>query len=78
VREKQPRSPQEARAIIQQFVERYNSEQLHSAIGFVTPRDALNGRQESIWEARDTKLETAREKRRLARLQSRQQDQAAA
>ena len=37
---------------------------LHSAIGYVTPLDKLEGREEEIWKERDRRLEEAREERR--------------
>ena len=39
----------------------------NSAIGWVTPLDKLRGRELEIFEQRDKKLETAREKRKVAR-----------
>ena len=39
-----------------QFVARYNEVRLHSAIGFVTPKDKLEGRDTEIVAARDRKL----------------------
>jgi len=52
-----PLAKQDARPLIQQYVEHYNTVRLHSAIGFVTPADVLAGRQEQIHTARDRKLE---------------------
>ena len=45
----------------------YNEERLHRAIGSVTPADKLAGREKAIFEARDQKLEAARERRQKAR-----------
>jgi hypothetical protein len=45
----------------------YNNERLHSAVGYLTPRDALEGRGEAIGAERRRKLEAAR----LARARSR-------
>jgi len=39
----------------------YNTVRLHSAIGYVTPEDMIEGRQASIHAARDRKLEQARQ-----------------
>lgn len=66
-RAKSPASLEEARKVVQSFVEHYNSERLHSAIGFIAPHDVLAGRAEQIWAARDSKLEAARERRRQQR-----------
>ena len=38
----------DARRLIQTYVERYNAVRLHSAIGYVTPQDMLLGRQAEI------------------------------
>jgi len=48
-------------------VARYNNERLHSAIGYVTPKDKLEGRAEMIHAARDAKLAAAREARKAKR-----------
>jgi hypothetical protein len=53
--------------IVGQFVARYNEVRLHSAIGFVTPKDKLEGRDKTIFTARDRKLEAARAERKLRR-----------
>ena len=50
-----------------QFVAHYNEVRLHSAIGFVTPKDKLEGRDAEILAARDRKLEAARAERRERR-----------
>jgi len=52
-----------ARLLIGRYVDRYNMERLHSAIGYVTPADKLAGREPEIFAARDRKLETARQRR---------------
>ena len=49
------------------FVDRYNNTRLHSAIGYITPIDKLQGRAEAIWAQRDTKLAAAKEARRAKR-----------
>lgn len=56
-----------ARRLIQQYVDRYNTVRLHSAIGFITPADMLAGRQSEIHAARDRKLEEARQQRQQRR-----------
>jgi len=62
-----PLSPEDARRLIGQYVDHYNTVRLHSAIGFVTPADMLSGRQAEIHAARDRKLEEARRQRQLRR-----------
>jgi transposase InsO family protein len=69
IRPKQPSSLEEARRLVAEFVEHYNTVRLHSAIGYVTPADKLAGREETIWQDRDRKLEAAREQRRRRRLE---------
>jgi hypothetical protein len=51
---------EDARRLIQSYVDHYNTARLHSAIGYVTPQDMLTGRQAEIHGARDRKLEQAR------------------
>lgn len=65
-----PLRPEDARRLIQQYVDHYNTVRLHSAIGFVTPADMLAGRQQEIHAARDRKLEEARRQRQLRRQQA--------
>ena len=45
----------------------YNHVRLHSAIGYVTPADKLNGLEQVIFAERDRKLEQARQRRQAAR-----------
>ncbi len=62
-----PSSVQEARQIVERFVEHYNKVRLHSSIGYIAPADKLAGRAEQIWKERDRKLQQARERRRKRR-----------
>ena len=62
-----PLNREDARRLIQRYVDRYNTVRLHSAIGFVTPQDMLAGRQAEIHAARDRKLEAARQQRQVRR-----------
>jgi transposase InsO family protein len=71
IRPKTPGSLEEARRVVEQFVEHYNTVRLHSAIGYVTPEQKLLGRERQIWDARDRKLEQAREQRRIRREKTR-------
>lgn len=68
---KSPSSLDEARKVVHRFVEHYNRHRLHSSIGFVAPFDMLSGHAQNIWDARDQKLEAAREARRQQRLAAR-------
>lgn len=45
----------------------YNEARLHGAIGYVTPKDRLEGQHKEIFAERDRKLAEARERRKLAR-----------
>ena len=65
---------EDARRLVNRFVEHYNTVRLHSAIGYVAPRDKLEGRAETIWAERDRKLETARQRRKEVRKVSRAAD----
>ena len=64
IRPGSPLSVEDARRLVAGFVEYYNTVRLHSAIGFVTPRDKLEGRETLIQQERDRKLEHARKKRK--------------
>ncbi|HEV2399580.1 MAG TPA: IS3 family transposase [Candidatus Sulfotelmatobacter sp.] len=65
-----PLSLEDARRVIQTYVDHYNTVRLHSAIGYVTPEDKLAGRQAEIHAARDRKLDEARRQRQLRRQQT--------
>jgi putative transposase len=67
-----PLTLEDARRIVGKFVEYYNTVRLHSAIGYITPKDKLEGREQAIFAARDRKLETARERRKEQRQAARQ------
>jgi putative transposase len=62
-----PLSLEDAQRLVADYVRRYNELRLHSAIGYVTPADKLAGRELAIFAERDRKLETARERRQIAR-----------
>lgn len=57
----------DARQRVDGYVRHYNEVRLHSAIGYVTPYTKLQGHEQQVFDARDRKLETAREERRLKR-----------
>ena len=65
IRPQTPQSLEDALRIVTKYVEHYNTVRLHSAIGYVTPKDMLEGRAEQIFAARNAKLEAARQDRRL-------------
>jgi len=62
-----PLDLEQARAIVAEFVAHCNNARLHSAIGYVTPKDKLEGRAVDVCRARDQKLEAVREMRRQKR-----------
>ncbi len=67
-----PLSLDDARRIVADFVDHYNTVRLHSALGYVTPKDKLEGREKVIFANRDHKLEAARERRKARRQLARQ------
>jgi hypothetical protein len=50
----------------------YNHVRLHSAIGYIAPKDKLEGREKTIFAERDRKLAEARERRKAQRHAARQ------
>ena len=67
IRTETPLSLDDARRVVARYVEHYNTVRLHSAIGYVTPKDKLEGRDQAIFAERDRKLEAARERRKARR-----------
>lgn len=67
VRPKTPLSLEDAQRVVKGYVNDYNTVRLHSAIGYLTPKDKLEGRAEQIFAERDRKLEAARQTRRQRR-----------
>lgn len=62
-----PLNLEDAKRLVAGYVEHYNTVRLHSAIGYVTPKDKQEGRDVEIFAERDRKLEAARELRRARR-----------
>lgn len=77
IRPKTPLSVEEAREVVFEFVEYYNTRRLHSAIGYITPIDKLNGRELEIFASRDKKLDQARARRKANREKQRREFQRA-
>lgn len=73
IRQKTPLSLDGARRVVAVYIEHYNNIRLHSAIGYIAPKDKLEGRENEIFRDRDRKLEAAREQRRLRRRQRREE-----
>jgi transposase InsO family protein len=67
IRPKTPLDLDDARRVVEEFVKHYNQVRLHSSIGYLTPRDRLEGEHEKIFKERDRKLEEARERRKARR-----------
>jgi len=55
---------QEAEQTLERIIRRYNDERLHSALGFLRPKDYYRGQPSELHEARRTKLVQARHRRR--------------
>lgn len=65
IRPKCPSNLEEAKRMVGNYIDEYNNKRLHSAIGFVTPRDRLMGLDKQIWEDRKEKLHKARINREM-------------
>ena len=59
IRSKVPRSLEDARRLVGEYVSYYNTGRLHSAIGYITRRDKIEGRAQAIFEDRREKLARA-------------------
>jgi transposase InsO family protein len=66
-----PLTLEDARRLVAGYVEYYNEVRLHSALGYVTPKDKLEGREKEIFGSRDAKLEAARQLRQQRRQENR-------
>ena len=73
IRTKTPISLKDARRIVEAYVKTYNESRLHSAIGYITPRDKLEGKAPIIFRERERKLAHARAVRARNRRASKQQ-----
>ena len=67
IRVKTPLCLDDARESVSEFVSHYNTQRLHSAIGYITPLDKLQGQAETIQAERQRKLDAAREARKQQR-----------
>jgi putative transposase len=64
IRPKAPTTKNEAISVVTHYVSYYNDVRLHSAVGYVAPKDKLAGKAEIIQAERDRKLEAAQITRR--------------
>jgi putative transposase len=69
-----PKSLQEAKDRVSGFVDNYNGVRLHAAIGYITPRDMMDGKAEAILNQRELKIAAARDHRKNMRQEQRMND----
>lgn len=75
IRLRTPVSLEDARRVVGRYVDHYNHERLHSAIGYVAPVAVLEGRSAEIQTQRQARLAAARQHRRDAMQLTRQEAQ---
>ena len=78
IRPKTPLSLEEAKRVVGEFMGYYNTRRLHAGIGYVAPKDKLQGRERKIFADRDRKLARARASRKANRQRGKEQCQRAA
>lgn len=59
---------EDAIKVIEKYVDHYNNHRLHSAIGYISPKDKLAGKEDEIWKHRDEKLTERRVARRRVKV----------
>jgi len=59
-----PLSKDDAKRLVGVYVYHYNNVRLHSSIGYIAPRDKLEGRENIIFTERNLKLKAAKERRK--------------
>jgi hypothetical protein len=64
-----PLSLEDARRLVEGYVEHDNNVRLNSAVGYITPNEMLAGRQAEIDAERDQKLEEVRKQGQIRRQQ---------
>lgn len=67
IRPKTPLDLDDAKRLVDNYVDYYNNKRLHSSLGYITPKDKLEGRENQIFAERDRKLEAARQTRKQKR-----------
>ena len=63
IRSKALLTVEDARKSVAQFVQYYNNTRLHSPIGFIAPKDKLEGRDRQIIKQRKEKVAAAKARR---------------
>jgi putative transposase len=76
IRPQTPLDLGDAKRLVTNFVDYYNTKRLHSALGYITPQDKLAGKENQIFAERDRKLEIARQARKQKRLNDKLMTQA--
>jgi len=71
IRPKTPLDLEEARRLVGEFVEYYNTVRLHSAIGYITPKNKMEGKENKIFADRERKLTEVRDRRKERRKKTR-------
>jgi hypothetical protein len=71
IRTETPLTLEDARRLVAKYVAYCTDVRWHSAIGYVSPKDKLDGREKAIFAERDRKLAEARERRTEKRQASR-------
>jgi putative transposase len=66
IRPRTPLSLEDARRLVEGYVDHYNNVRLNSAVGYITPKDMLAGRQREIHAERDRTLEVRENSGRFA------------
>lgn len=64
IRPYSPLSLAEAKEIVEDFIEYYNTKRLHAGIGYIAPQDKLQGREQEIFIQREQRLALARARRK--------------
>jgi putative transposase len=64
VRPRTPLSLEDARRVMEEYIEIYNNIRPNSAIGYIAPKEKLDGKEKIIFDERDRRLEQRREERR--------------
>src|SRR5262249_5771203 len=67
IRTETPLTWEDAQRVVARDVGYYNTVRLHSAIGYVTPKDKLEGKEKTIFAERDRRLAAARDRRKPRR-----------